>query len=71
MWSRYDLANEDKGRSVVGAKCAKHITISINPLELLGMVMTAYVVVAQESDHSDTVGALVLIMLDENVSAAS
>ena len=57
VWWRYDLTTEEQSRSVVGAKCAKHNAISINLLELLGMVMTAYVMVVQESDHSNIVGA--------------
>ena len=59
-----------KNRSVVGAKCAKHNAISINLLGLLGMVITAYVMVVQESDHSDIVGVPV-VMLGDNVSAVT
>ena len=61
MWWRYDLTTEEKSRSVVGAKCAKHSAISFHLLELLGMVITADVIVVQESDHSNIVGALLCL----------
>ena len=70
VWWRYDLTTEEKSRSVVGAKCAKHSAISFNLLELLGMVITAYVIVVQESDHSNIVGAPV-VMLGDNVSVVT
>ena len=57
-----------KNRSVVGAKCAKHNAISINLLGLLGMVITAYVMVVQESDHSNIVGVPVVMLGDNSLS---
>ena len=59
-----------KSRSVVRAKCAKHSAISIIVLELLAMVITAYVMVVQKSNHSNIEGARV-VMLDDHVSAVT
>ena len=59
-----------EGTSVVGTKCAKHNTISINLLEMLAMVITAYVMVVQKSDHSSIEGTPV-VMLGDNVSAVT
>ena len=59
-----------KSRSVVRAKCAKHSAISIIVLELLAMVITAYVMVVQKSNHSNVEGARV-VMLDDHVSAVT
>lgn len=70
VWWRYDLTAEEKSRSVVGGRCAMHNAISINLLELLAMVMTAYMMVVKKSDHSNIVGAPV-VMLGDNVSAVT
>ena len=70
IWWRYDLTTEEKSRSLVGAKCKANNAISINLLELLAMVMTAYVMVVQKSDRSNIVGAPV-VMLGDNVSAVT
>lgn len=55
---------------MAGAKGAKHHAISTNILQQLGMVMIAYVVVVQKSNHSNLVGAPV-IMLADSVSAVA
>lgn len=70
VWWRYDLTEEEKSRSVVGTKCAEHNAISINLLELLAMVITAYVMVVQKLDHSRVEGAPV-VMFGDNVSAVT
>ena len=64
------LTEEEKSRSVVGTKCAEHNAISINLLELLAMVITAYVMVVQKLDHSRVEGAPV-VMFGDNVSAVT
>ena len=57
---------------VLGVKCAKqNNSISFNLFEPLGMVMTAYVMVVQESDHSNVVGAPVVMLDGNSVSAVT
>ena len=67
MYWRYQLTKEVQLRTI-RSKRGKGNRLSINILELMAMVMTAYVVVAMRGDKPDREGATVL-MLGDNSSA--
>ena len=69
-WWRYDLSHEEQSRADIVAACAKHNKLSINLLELLAMVVTAYVMVAVKGDRPAVHGEPVL-MRGDSMSAVT
>lgn len=56
VWWRYDLSVDEMRRSSASTTCAAHNKLSINLLELLAMVVTAYVMVVVREDRSSVSG---------------
>lgn len=63
---RYDLSEEECRYASVDMMCAKHDKLSIDLLELLGMVVTAYVMVAVKGDMPTVTGEPVLMRGDSS-----
>ena len=67
-WWRYELTEEERGRTVRSKTRRGYDSLSINVLELFGMVWTAYVMIVIRKDLPDRVGEAVL-MRGDNSSA--
>ena len=65
MYWRYQLTDEVQWRTV-RSKRGKGDRISINILELMAMVMTAYVMMVMRRDRPDREGATVLMGGDKS-----
>ena len=68
MYWRYNLTEEERARTIRSRKGGLMNRLSINILELLGMVMTAFVMILLRKDGLARVGEPVLIR--GNISSA-
>ena len=66
VWWRYDLSVDEQQRSSEQTTCASHNKLSINLLELLAMVVTAYVMVVVKEDRPSVAGEPVLMRRDSS-----
>ena len=66
VWWRYDLSVDEQQRSSAHTTCASHNKLSINLLELLAMVVTAYVMVVVKEDRPSVAGEPVLMRGDSS-----
>ena len=66
IWWRYDLSVDEQQRSSARTTRASHNKLSINRLELLAMVVTAYVMVVVKEDRPSVAGEPVLMRGDSS-----